>query len=108
MTIYKIRNKKTSLFSTGGRYAKWSEKGKIWDSREAAQKAIDWHTRDARAYYEYSLEEYKKECAHVKKHNAKPNNVKSGNMWPMPEDEPRARFISFYKDAEIVAHTLKA
>lgn len=51
MKIFKIRNKETKLFSTGGRYAKWKEKGKIWDSQESAQKAINWLTRDEKGYH---------------------------------------------------------
>ena len=106
MKVYKIRHKKTGLFSTGGRYAEWKKKGKIWNSKGDAQKAIDWHTRDEKAYHVYTLEEYKKECAHVEKHNAEPHNVKSNNMWPMPV-KSRVRFISFYKDAEIIEFTLE-
>lgn len=30
--VYKIRNKKTGLFSTGGMDPKWKPKGKIWVS----------------------------------------------------------------------------
>ena len=107
--IFKIRNKNTGLFSTGGRYADWKEKGKIWDSRENAQKAIDWHTKDEKAYHDHLIAEYHKECEHVKKHNAKPYNVKSGNMWPKPDKPPRMtrKFVPFYKDAEIVEFDIK-
>jgi hypothetical protein len=107
MKIFKIRNKKTKLFSTGGRYADWNEKGKTWNSRENAQKAIDWHTRDEKAYHDSSIEEYKEECEHVKKHNAKPYNIKSGNMWAIPDDKPATRFIPFYKNSEIVEFDIK-
>ena len=30
MTLYKIRDKGTGLFSTGGAYVKWHTKGKEW------------------------------------------------------------------------------
>jgi len=30
MTLYKIRDKNTGLFSCGGAYPNWSKKGKVW------------------------------------------------------------------------------
>jgi hypothetical protein len=107
MKIFKIRNKKTKLFSTGGRYADWNKKGKTWDSRENAQKAIDWHTRDEKSYYDETLREYKEDCDNVKKHNKKPYNIKSGNIWPMSDDKPSMRFTPFYKNSEIVEFGIK-
>jgi hypothetical protein len=32
-SLYKIRSKKTGLFSTGGQWPKWSKLGKIWTVR---------------------------------------------------------------------------
>lgn len=31
--MFKIRNTKTGLFSTGGAYPNWTKKGKTWNSR---------------------------------------------------------------------------
>jgi len=107
MKIYKIKHKITGLFSTGGRYATWGGKGKIWNTKEDAQKAIDWHKRDEKVYHEYTFEKYWEELDHTRKHNAKPHNVKSNNMWPMPV-KPNMRLIPFYKNAEIVELTIKA
>lgn len=33
MKIYKIRDKQTGLFSTGGLYPKWSKIGKVWKTQ---------------------------------------------------------------------------
>jgi hypothetical protein len=82
--------------------------GKTWNSRENAQKAIDWHTKDEKAYHVAEAKEYKEECEHVKKHNEKSYNIKSGNMWTVsPDDKPRMRLNLFYKDAEIVEFGIK-
>ena len=79
MKIFKIKNKK-GLFSTGGRYAKWSKKGKVWNSKENAQKAIDWYTRDEKSSHDYVIQDYLKDCEQIKKHNTNPYNIKIGNI----------------------------
>jgi hypothetical protein len=32
-TVYKIRNKDTGLFSTGGTYPRWTKAGKVWKQK---------------------------------------------------------------------------
>ena len=104
MKIFKIRNKRTGKFSTGGRYAEWSEKGKTWDSREHAQQAITWYAHDEKSTHDYYYEEYKKDCERFKKHNAKCKNAK--NKWHMPP-KPSMKYTPFYKNAEIVEFNIK-
>lgn len=38
--IYKIRNAKTGLYSTGGQNPFWSKRGKIWRARHHLDKHI--------------------------------------------------------------------
>ena len=40
MTIYKIRDKKTGLFSTGGIYAVWNDKGQSYTTPAKAVESI--------------------------------------------------------------------
>jgi hypothetical protein len=85
MNVFMIRDKKTGLFSTAGRYAEWAEqiKGKIWVKRENAQQAIDYYERDEEACYKYTLQCYESSKKTVS--STKP-----------------IRPVSMYKDAEIV------
>lgn len=40
MKVYKIRNKETGEFSTGGAVPSWSKNGKVWTAKDNALKHI--------------------------------------------------------------------
>lgn len=35
MTIYRVRNTRTGLYSRGGLYVRWTKRGKIWTTKGA-------------------------------------------------------------------------
>jgi hypothetical protein len=39
-SVFKIRRKSDGLFSSGGAYPKWSERGKSWSTLGAAKSAV--------------------------------------------------------------------
>jgi hypothetical protein len=41
MFIYKIRNKRTGLFSSGGSYPRWTKKGKVWRQLSHVRQHLD-------------------------------------------------------------------
>lgn len=50
MKIYKIRNKETGLFSSGGSYAEWQTAGKTWKSLPNLKSHLSMYN------YRYALE----------------------------------------------------
>ena len=50
MKIYKLRNKKTGLYSDGGRYANvnFNENGKIWSSLKEIKAFLKYFIRDSK------------------------------------------------------------
>lgn len=92
--IYKIRHKKTGLFATGGRYAKWSKQGKIWTKLIDVQKAIDFKVSDEEHFYTYNMQKYERDKALNKRRKTK-LEIK---LPKKPE--------FFFKDCEIVKYNL--
>lgn len=58
MKIYKIRNKITGEFSTGGVWPMWHKTGKIYKSESAAISAIrtDWNIK-SKSFYKRNITE---------------------------------------------------
>lgn len=52
-TYYMIKNKKTGLFSSGGSYPKWGEKGKMWKQRNHATAHISQFVTAKHRFKEY-------------------------------------------------------
>lgn len=100
MNIYKIRNLKSGLFSTGGRYASWHKEGKIWDSYEDTLKAIQWKKKDEEAYYKLGLTNYEDDLKSVKRHNKR-----SKNKYTLPKKPVKKK--PFYRNVEIVEFRIK-
>ncbi len=40
MKVYKVRDRETGLFSTGGTYPSWTKNGKAWPSRGALKSHL--------------------------------------------------------------------
>lgn len=76
MKVYKIRNKKTGLFSKGGVYKLFDEKGKIWQTAGTARSHLamfqdrDWRTgKSSYPAFVKDLEVVEFELVEVAKHD---------------------------------------
>jgi len=56
MKVYKIRDKKTGLFSTGGQNPKWTRNGKAWSSEGSLKSHLTQHVQGV---YDYNLRSYR-------------------------------------------------
>ncbi len=56
MILYKIRNRVTGKYSTGGRWPKFTRCGKIWSTKQNLNQHLDLYSKES---LDYKLEIYK-------------------------------------------------